>query len=356
MRYMGLSISRNFYPVGQGAFYSETFRSQRKDQLVVVYDCGALNFAEKAISYTELDRAITEFNHQSIDYLVISHFHVDHINGIQRLKDRGIKIANVIIPQLDNDEKIICHLDNLNNDANPDDIAIARQIIFDPEGYFDDAQIIRISREGGEEQRSLPIEETRTGSYGHNTNFGIPTNRGEVDWILRFYVDSGVFSGLTAQQRTVLQDFEASDLDDPTRIEEVKLIYRSLKGNFNLTSMSYYSGPSSKPFWGRPNVEVGILLNGDADLKSKAAIWNIVDHYKDQKEFIGYFGIPHHGSHHNTSDTIDDFPILCAYIQAGFSNRYGHPAGTTLNAYKNKGIQVEQITERSGILFHRFFV
>lgn len=97
-----MEIRRIFHPVGQGAFYSEVFFDQKGGQ-VVVYDCGT----ETGINAMQipLDKQIDLFKssfvrNQQIDILFISHFHADHISGIDRLL-ANVKVKATIIPMLD---------------------------------------------------------------------------------------------------------------------------------------------------------------------------------------------------------------------------------------------------------------
>ena len=85
---------RKFYPVGQGAFYSEQHKTADGKEFTFVYDCGS----GKNISNEMKVKIATTFpkNH-IIDALFISHFDADHINGIESLKN-NYKIERVFIP------------------------------------------------------------------------------------------------------------------------------------------------------------------------------------------------------------------------------------------------------------------
>jgi len=90
-------IQRIFYPVGQGAFYSE-----RHENHNIVYDCGSMsvNKSKKVVSQSFSKEDV-------IDILFISHFDYDHISLIEDLKTTVKEIRNVVIPLLHRNEKIL---------------------------------------------------------------------------------------------------------------------------------------------------------------------------------------------------------------------------------------------------------
>ena len=75
-------VIRSFLPVGQGAFYKETFYSDGLDKPIsIVYDCGSstgLDYIEKNIK-NNFDKK------DDIKAVFISHFDEDHINGLEWL-------------------------------------------------------------------------------------------------------------------------------------------------------------------------------------------------------------------------------------------------------------------------------
>ena len=88
-----MEVTRIFHPVGQGAFYTESFN----DQEMVVYDCGG-NSSLKMKEY--LDKFLTKSPQQGIEAIFISHLHDDHINGLQYLLDNSKGQHQLYIPQL----------------------------------------------------------------------------------------------------------------------------------------------------------------------------------------------------------------------------------------------------------------
>lgn len=94
-----MQINRVIHPVGQGAFYSEHFILGNRNEVNVLYDCGAKSPWKYA-----LDREIGNFyagKNNVIDVLFISHFDEDHVNGIYELVNtRKLTVNKVILPIL----------------------------------------------------------------------------------------------------------------------------------------------------------------------------------------------------------------------------------------------------------------
>ena len=84
-----LKITRTIHPIGQGAFYSETFTSEVYGPLLsVVYDCGSST--GKKIVEPMIEKL------ENFSLLFISHFHDDHINMVETLLKKND--ALVVIP------------------------------------------------------------------------------------------------------------------------------------------------------------------------------------------------------------------------------------------------------------------
>lgn len=94
-------ITRTIWPVGHGAFYTECLGFHHPNSLVsIVYDCGAKT---EAIIQNNIDvflqrlRKINNGKH-IVDYLAISHFHKDHVNGLQYILSEA-DVKHLILPQ-----------------------------------------------------------------------------------------------------------------------------------------------------------------------------------------------------------------------------------------------------------------
>ena len=138
------TIKRIQHPVGQGCFYEETHEltsesnSTSTKTFRFVYDCGS---STRKGRVNALSRAIGDLEGKTINALFISHFHADHVNGLKELATNAT-IKTVFLPYLDEAEKIILSMEAIVRDDQSD---ISYDIITNPEGFFGDATIIRVT-------------------------------------------------------------------------------------------------------------------------------------------------------------------------------------------------------------------
>lgn len=370
-------LQRTFHPVGQGAFYTERHKISNGKNFTIVYDCGSFQFTNLK------NRIKSAFQKgEEIDILFISHFHVDHINGIKELKER-CKIKRVILPLLDDKTKYILKINNY----------LAKNykettLIDNPKRFFDEETSIIQIEEGGYQDRPVNpdeiedinrlnnIDKKKSGtvfscdkslSYNNQWLF-IPFNYKQED---RF----NLFNKLLKEEYPYIP---LNKLDDIKIIEkyetELKKIYKKINGDLNVTSMILFSGsikPTPIRCWNIPikphpsqyyeyyscphnfkylnyeyRIPSGCLYTGDINLKKDE---NIVKEIKSrlclQWKSIGTIQIPHHGSIHNFSEEIISKVIKCAIISFGTTNTFGHPSDKIMGDILSKNIALYLVTE-----------
>lgn len=91
-----MKIERTFFAVGHGGFYVE-----RIEDKVIVFDCGSTN---KAIINKAIQRAFGDSN-VNIDAIFISHFHMDHINGLAELL-KSHTVHKIFVPYFSKIERL----------------------------------------------------------------------------------------------------------------------------------------------------------------------------------------------------------------------------------------------------------
>lgn len=93
-----MKITRIIHPVGQGGFYTETL-SNGTQEATFVYDCGGFDKAKMKMG-KYLDCFLPKGKQKKhIEAVFISHFHADHINGLQHLLDNA-EVRYLFLPQL----------------------------------------------------------------------------------------------------------------------------------------------------------------------------------------------------------------------------------------------------------------
>ena len=89
-------LHRTLHPSGHGAFFTERIRQDGKDDVIVVYDCGAKDVEERELLKKEVDEFFD--SNDKIDILFISHFDSDHVNGIEFLKPYISDKTKLVMP------------------------------------------------------------------------------------------------------------------------------------------------------------------------------------------------------------------------------------------------------------------
>ena len=97
-----MELTRVIHPIGQGGFYTETFKDDNdKEVFNVVYDCSSETGKPYEInSYLEKYYPnSTKHPKKKIDAVFISHLHNDHINGLKWLLV-NTNVEYLFLPQL----------------------------------------------------------------------------------------------------------------------------------------------------------------------------------------------------------------------------------------------------------------
>lgn len=124
-----------FHPVGHGLFYSGVINSSgmKGNPFTFVYDCGGTKVADRFEEFWTPYRGAG----RSLDLLVISHFHFDHIKGVPNLI-KTTKPRSVVLPYLYPEEKI-AYVASLpaesDHEATPGDLEEIGKLILDPETF-----------------------------------------------------------------------------------------------------------------------------------------------------------------------------------------------------------------------------
>lgn len=162
-----------FHSVGQGLFYSGIISDYETESFVFVYDCGSRS--EDWILNKEIDKFKKLLDRKTVDLLVISHFHDDHVNGIPYLL-RGLKVNVVVLQNLSEEQRLENYLFYRKHVKNVDNELT--ELILDPIKYFKNLGSKKIILVSNEENYNEHIFETI--SKDPNENNIIELNKHDI--------------------------------------------------------------------------------------------------------------------------------------------------------------------------------
>lgn len=356
-------MTRTFHPVGQGAFYSEHFRSENGDDFRIVYDCGTKTSKKKVDPVKVIQGAFKD--RKPIDILFISHFDEDHVSMISELLNQYAIIQCVVLPLLPVEEKSVlrAYYSQVGND-------IGRALLADPIRLFGKKTAIVYVESTGNEPVELPPNhaEVSRNSPRESNVIILKPNGERVDAELGNSVN--IPSGAQIfvprhpwcyiphnyeypqRHQALLNELDKrADIDQAisyitSKLKGLNDVYRSLEaaqcGNINENSMLVYSGPSRCPL-GMTHVWCELLwsgcefncwhedrpaciYSGDSDF-TKVKIHEV---YKEVWENVGIVQIPHHGSGGSFSVEFLDEDNRSYFCPISTGRQYGHPASSVL--------------------------
>jgi hypothetical protein len=382
----------DFNKVGQGLFYSGNM-----DNLNFVYDCGSYykeDFGRRIIGPYKRRTKI-----RSIDLLVISNFHHEHVNGLNSLLD-GIKLKNVVIPYFEPIERLILALERekfpfwyyffLQNPVAFFHIKGADKIIVvdgergkispPPNRIYPRPQIdIHMSNDANLRKKVENNEHwdklLDTGELMLKNHDGYITL---YKWMFRFFnYKLNVRKRKLKKIKKTLEKVKI-DPDNPDSLRsaitssaakrDIRRHYGgTLRGNLDNSSLVVYHGPTgeynnnfdiyceeglslnkcphSSAFRGTESCGysgencMGQLLTGDAGLKYKRKYKELRTHFSNYFSTIPLSQIPYHGARSNwNGDILQDLKKCSYWVSSSrYPSFYGIPNSTVvLNILKNE--------------------
>lgn len=356
-------IERVLHPVGQGAFYSESFYEANGHKCrTVVYDCGS---TPKTYIEEEIDSFFS--NGDSVDILFISHFDNDHISGLEKLK-KTCTIDTVVMPLLNSIQKIYMLCNGVN-----------KTLITNPESFFANSRVVFVQPTNLDDPGAQA--ENRDVKYAELDE---SINKGdriifEQYWV---YIPCNYdyakrHSDLIASLRN-LDEFRKVDFENKAQIDDiVKTADKALLGKINKIfkdmmpdganriSMMLYSGPSQSTkgifaqcelnlfkdsaILNKLYVGTAALYLGDTDLNQSDILEQLSNDIGQLKENIVILQLPHHGSKKNFNDGLLSFGDRDSkkifFSSFGTNNRYGHPSNSVICKVIASGQKIAMVTE-----------
>ena len=332
MRSPNFIMQRVFMPVGQGAFYIEKFN----DGFTVVYDCGSYkntSIVEENIKNSILDT-------KKIDLLVISHYHEDHINGLEYLF-KNFDIDKMLMPFLDLAEKMESFIDaDIHNNSN----GFYKDFCINPEKALKDnfgksSEITFVLPEESSQPNKIDIQNIKD-----RINSGDKITCNVINCIWAYIPFNFQDAKRTEQFKKLTEHLDLDSVDKfrdyyERNKKELIDIYEKVEGDKNTNSLVLYSGAYSniktttysrrKSFSFTKNIS-GCLYLGDYNAEGNQKMKELEAKYESFYKEISTIQIPHHGSRDNYNPRLNFKPNIISVISAGINNKFEHPHSETL--------------------------
>lgn len=339
-----MELKRTFHAVGQGAFYSECFQDKNGREIFnVVYDCGTSS------SNNYLFKAIDDFAKEknSIDFVFVSHFHGDHVNGINRLLGQ-CKAKKIVIPLMHLATFVEQYIFNIIDSGTV--VNAANEFIAN---YYlgEDERIVRIplfGNEGGDSEDGIPylnIENYQSkvtqklGDFWEYIPFNIRDNRA-IDFLNSFMKDyPDLYDAFAKMDRDGIDTVNAY-FSVKEKVDEMETYYKVFFHNLNESSMAVVSIPIENLCQN----EAFCLYTGDYPFRVPRFYEQLRDYYNAQWNEIGTMQVAHHGASNDNPQPLFDRKrdyVVCY----GIGNRYGHPGVNTIENIIGSKSQPKLVTQ-----------
>lgn len=370
-----------FHSVGQGLFYSGLLNKKdgkRQKVFSFVYDCGtasAKRFLEEEIADYKL-LLPTANRQKTLDLLVVSHLHDDHISGLESLL-QDVEVGTVVMPYVNDGMKLLAQLES---DGSTE---FLRTFYADPVAWFVSKGVRRILLLGSEEADDhlnapesgaraelesddfyvdggiLRLERDKKTTIAYLRNKAA-LRAASFGWTFVFENLPGA-SGRAERYREIVAEFQEEKLAALDGILKSRRLSNELKRRLkhvfegedaiNRTSVLLLHGP--KEMSGERYVSLaagswhssffdccGTLLTGDISLKGGEQLEMLSPADPGCCLILQY---PHHGAgNHNTIHYFRGLKPTICLISYGLTNRYGHPDNDVLRSFSPNVLGVNE--------------
>jgi beta-lactamase superfamily II metal-dependent hydrolase len=321
-------MTRTFHPVGQGAFYSERFYCGTDNVCNVVYDCGTQtnhNNLSKIIG-----NAFPTINgeKQKINYLFVSHFHEDHINGIKMLLQE-CDIEWIVIPAIMDKNILLCdyiHNTIRSEESYDDGNWFMEQILSNPnaESVELNGQIIKL-RKLDSQRDSIELV-----NIGWEYILYCPLSGDWKEFVEEFNKEfPAPYAQFNGNNFMILKNSFTKKTDGFERLKKLyKNYYKDPKKNDNYYSMAVLSKPVCSD---EKTDEMMCLYTGDYPARDNKCLQELKTYYDGYWKDFKTMQVPHHGSRYDNPKELYDISGRHCVYSYGTNNRFHHPCGKMLS-------------------------
>lgn len=352
--------------VGHGGFHTGALGSDRP-QLRWAYDCGSWREAGQAALLERISELAAKGggNRLKLDFLFLSHFDADHVNGVAKLLEK-IDVETVVLPYLTGIDAFVVLAQGLLNDDCSSDLI---ETVIEPAVWFGRRGVERIVRLRAGPGSERPVELSPPAFEGDPTAYhpvifdgdGAPIAAGTrpargvaaetianpgltigavtahdhlLDWRFVPYVHP-VPAQIQQDLESKVEDLIGTSVSDPTfgkalsnyvkRTPDLKSLRKyydaEALSDANAISLSLYVGPTTwtqrtRDAW--PPGRVGWFLTGDSKLGTLYRRREWVRHYRSiPPERVHWFMLPHHGATRNMDvEVLEPWPEVQLFVTA----------------------------------------
>jgi len=343
---MSCSADIYFYRVGHGLFsYGKLTSPNSENTFSWIYDCGSRS--RRLISEALNEHTLRHGN--EINLLTISHFHKDHINGIENLL-KCIDVGTIIVPFIPAWQRLLIGLFSRKYHKT------YWSFLQNPINFFSthapNARQVYVYREADVEHlKSADIIPSQQDGYFDISNQGqgiIGIKSGDIvegsfpGWVFIPYNEpidvhqlpdnfiqnaEGILESLVNTSGTHAAAIHFSSL---------KQQYDRITKNKNRTSLFLLGEPCYKKY----NEKKGVLYTGDGYLKKQTDIDSLVEIMGDISNRIAYFQIMHHGSSYNCQKGLADRIKPIESIIGATSQYNSPPHADVVNEFAPYGLDI----------------
>lgn len=382
-----------FWNVGQGLCHTANL-----GKYFFMYDCGSVHVPEIEKSIRRIKRLERK---NTIDLLIISHFHFDHISGLDYLLSE-FSVKKVILPYVEIYERLLIILGSSEYPAwyssfltNPvgflresevQEIVVMRGDDPSPEGSFEslgnpdlplEPQDFRWINKKTSEMKKINSEDSYSTEYAkepylildHQTSIVLQNT-----WLLKFFNKSmppekmatfkAALNNFGLNSMSIIQ----SAISSPVQLADLQSIYKHLAKDINLTTLCLYHGllkadvdwfdiPGKFPYYFPLVLHAGTMLTGDFPMFRAKNAKEFLLHYRDYMRFIQVYLLPHHGSKTSWHNLImKALPRYCQWLFCVSERRiYNHPNHGVLKEMLSNGLSITEVNEKRPFRYHVHF-